>query len=116
MSTFIISLQLDVVIISIGFLLRPMYVGVISDIVVSKWLYLMINFGSFYLGFGKRRNEILKNGKDGRKVLQFYTKEFLDKNMYVCLSLTIVSYTLWSVDKETILKVKNDHLYWIVPI
>lgn len=106
----------DVLIIAVGFILRTMYGGVISDIQVSKWLYLMIIFGSFYLGFGKRRNEILKNGKESRRVLQFYTKEFLDKNMYVCLTLAIVSYTLWSVDKTTILSVGNDLLYWTVPI
>ena len=43
----------------IGFLLRVMYGGVTINVEVSKWLYLMIIFGSFYLGFGKRRNNIL---------------------------------------------------------
>lgn len=107
---------LDVIIIAMGFLLRIMYGGIISSVTVSKWLYLMIIFGSFYMGFGKRRNEIIKNGKNSRKVLQFYTKEFLDKNMYVCLTLAIVSYTLWCVDRNTVLRVNNDLLYWTVPV
>ena len=34
-----------------------------------------------------------------RKELEYYNKDFLDKNMYVCLALAIVSYTLWCVDK-----------------
>ena len=46
--------------------------------------------GAFYLGFGKRRNEIMKNSDKSRSVLKYYNKDFLDKNMYVCLALTIV--------------------------
>ena len=71
----------DVVILVSGFLLRVIYGGLITSIDVSKWLYLMIIFVSFYLGFGKRRNEIIKNGTKSRDVLKFYSKEFLDKNM-----------------------------------
>lgn len=107
---------LDVVVIVVGFLLRTIYGGVIIDIAVSKWLYLMIIFGSFYLGFGKRRNEIIKSGQKSRKVLQFYNKEFLDKNMYVCLTLAMVSYILWCVDRDTILRIGHDLMYWTVPI
>lgn len=107
---------IDVVVLSVGFLLRIIYGGVITDIEVSKWLYLMVIFGSLFMGFGKRRNEIIKNDKESRKVLQFYTKEFLDKNMYVCLTLAIVSYTLWCVDDVTITRINNDLLYWTVPV
>ena len=107
---------IDVVVLSVGFLLRIIYGGIITDIEVSKWLYLMVIFGSLFMGFGKRRNEIIKNDKESRKVLQFYTKEFLDKNMYVCLTLAIVSYTLWCVDDVTITRINNDLLYWTVPV
>ena len=76
----------------------------------------MIIFGSFYLGFGKRRNEIIKNGNKSRKVLSLYNKEFLDKNMYVCLGLAIVSYTLWCVDPATVARIGNDYLLWTIPL
>lgn len=107
---------LDVVVIASGFLLRIMYGGTIASIDVSKWLYLMIIFGSFYLGFGKRRNEIIKSGENSRKVLKYYNKEFLDKNMYVSLTLSMVSYTLWCVDKDTNLRMGHDLLFWTVPL
>ena len=107
---------IDVCILVLGFLLRVFYGGLVIDVYVSKWLYLMIVFGSFYMGFGKRRNEIIKNGSSGRKVLKFYTKEFLDKNMYVALGLAIVSYSLWSVDPTTIARVGNDYLFWTIPL
>ena len=76
----------------------------------------MIIFGAFYLGFGKRRNEIIKNGEKSRKVLKLYNKEFLDKNMYVMLGLAVVSYTLWCVDPVTIARVGNDYLFWTIPL
>lgn len=107
---------IDVVILMSGFVLRVMYGGVVIDVAVSKYLYLMIMFGAFYLGFGKRRNEIIKNGEKSRKVLALYNKEFLDKNMYVCLALAIVSYTLWCVDPITVTRIGNDYLFWTIPI
>jgi len=107
---------IDVVILVSGFVLRVMYGGVVVEVEVSKYLYLMIIFGSFYLGFGKRRNEIIKNGNKSRKVLSLYNKEFLDKNMYVALALAIVSYTLWCVDKATVARIGNDYLFWTIPL
>ena len=107
---------IDVVILVSGFVLRVMYGGVVVDVVVSKYLYLMIIFGSFYLGFGKRRNEMIKNGKKSRKVLEAYNQAFLDKNMYVCLALAIVSYSLWCVDPMTIARTGHDYLFWTIPI
>jgi len=107
---------IDVSIIVLGFVLRVMYGGISINVEVSKYLYLMIIFGSFFLGFGKRRNEIIKNGDKSRKVLSMYNKEFLDKNMYVALSLAIVSYTLWCVDPTTIERIGNDYIFWTIPI
>ena len=107
---------IDVVILVSGFVLRVMYGGVVLDVTVSKFLYLMIIFGAFFLGFGKRRNEIIKNGKKSRSVLALYNKDFLDKNMYTSLVLSIVSYTLWCVDASTIERIGHDYLFWTVPI
>lgn len=107
---------IDVAVIVLGFLLRVIYGGVVVNIEVSKYLFLMIIFGSFYLAFGKRRNEIIKNGEKGRSVLKIYNKEFLDKNMYVAFSLAIVSYTLWCVDPSTIARIGNDYIFWTIPI
>lgn len=107
---------IDVVILVSGFVFRVMFGGVTTSIEVSKWLYLMIIFGAFYLGFGKRRNEIIKNGEKSRKVLELYNKDFLDKNMYVALALAIVAYSLWCVDPTTIARIGNDYLFWTIPL
>ena len=107
---------IDVVILVSGFVLRVIYGGIVTDISVSKYLYLMIIFGAFFLGFGKRRNEIIKNGITSRKSLEKYNKEFLDKNMYVAYALAVVSYTLWCVDPVTIARIGNDYIFWTIPV
>ena len=109
-------LIVDVVILVSGFVFRVMYGGVVTAVEVSKYLYLMIIFGSFYLGFGKRRNEIIKNSTNSRKVLKLYNKDFLDKNMYVCLGLAIISYALWCLDPSTIMRIGNDYIFWTIPL
>ena len=108
---------IDVAILVSGFVLRVYYGGVSSNIEISTWLYLMVMFGSFYLGFGKRRNELKQNKENNtRKVLQFYNKEFLDKNMYVSLGLAIISYSLWCVDPLTKTNITSNYLILTIPL
>lgn len=106
---------LDITILVSGFLIRVLYGGALIGIEVSNWLYLTVMSASFYLGLGKRRNEIIKVGRESRKVLQYYNKSFLDKNMYMCLGLTIVFYSLWSVDSSNVARMGN-MLVWTVPV
>ena len=105
---------IDVFVIVLGFLLRTIYGAIAINIEISNWLYLMIIFLSFYLAFGKRRNEIIQNGTSSRKSLEKYNKDFLDKNMYMCLALAITSYSLWCVDATTINRVGNNYLIWSI--
>lgn len=106
---------IDVAILTAGFLFRLMYGAAVSDIEISSWLYLTVMAGAFYMGLGKRRNEIkfVESSKETgktRSVLKFYTYDFLDKNMYVCLALTDAFYALWAMSRE------NKYVIWTVPI
>lgn len=99
---------LDVVVLASGFLLRVVYGAIACGVEVSGWLYLTVLTGSFYLGLGKRRGEIDSVGMESRTVLSGYTREFLDKNMYVFLGLTIAFYALWARESGARL--------WTVPL
>lgn len=105
---------IDVICLVIGFVLRVIYGASLIDVQVSNWLYLTIISFAFYLALGKRRNE-LQAGGDTRKVLKFYNKEFLDKNMYMFLTLMLVFYSMWCVDESNIAKFDNKLIY-TVPI
>lgn len=100
---------IDVIILAAGFVIRIIYGSLITDIVISGWLYLVTVSGSLYMGLGKRRNE-LKNQNNTREVLKYYNVPFLDKNMYVFVSLTNVFYALWAMDFS------DTRMIWTVPI
>ncbi len=107
----------DIAILVSGFLIRVLYGSVITGIEISNWLYLSVMSMSFYLGLGKRRNELARSSNvSSRKVLKFYTYGFLDKNMYMCLALTVMFYSLWSIDKVTVARIGNSRLIWSVPL
>lgn len=90
---------LDIVILVSGFILRLIFGATITGIALSGWMYLTVLSVSFYLGLGKRRNEIMINEKNStRGVLKHYNYSFLDKNMYLCLALSIVFYSMWAND------------------
>ncbi len=104
----------DVAILAFGFLLRLLYGASVTNIELSNWFYLTTMLGSFYLGFGKRRNEIRNEGTDTRAVLKSYSYNFLDKNMYMCLSLAIVFYSLWTID--VMQELGSTLLIWTIPL
>ena len=103
---------IDVTILAAGFVIRVLYGGNIVDIEVSRWLYLTVLAAAFYMGLGKRRGELLTNGTKSRKVNEFYTHNFLDKNMAVCSGLTLVFYSLWATDPSRM----TQSLFWTIPI
>lgn len=100
---------IDIVILTSGFVLRVLYGGLITGIDISIWLFLVVTCGSLYMGLGKRRNE-LKSTTGTREVLKYYNESFLDKNMYVCVTLTDVFYSLWVLENQ------NHMMRWTIPV
>lgn len=94
---------IDVFCIVLGFIARLYYGSIISNISISNLLYLTVMFASFFLGLGKRRNELLKLSDSARPILKYYNKNFLDKNMYVALTLTVTFYSLWAISQQGLL-------------
>ena len=104
----------DITILAIGFLIRVVYGSVIISIEISNWLYLTILSLSFYMGMGKRRNEFIKQDKkdETREVLKQYSENFLNENMYMFLALSIVFYSLWTLEMSTKLK----YIIYTIPL
>lgn len=94
---------LDIILLSSGFLLRVIYGAVLSEITISNWLYLVVISFSCYMALGKRRNELRNQGTDSnsRRVLRDYSADFLNQNMYMCMTLAIVFYSLWCTDIDS---------------
>lgn len=100
---------LDVALLASGFLLRVLFGSAVTGIAVSDWLSLTVIAISFYLGLGKRRGELSCRGDDTRRVLRFYTYDYLDKYMYLSLGLAITFYALWSMSVAP-------NMVWTVPL
>ena len=108
---------LDVIILVSGFLIRTLYGAYLTTIPISNWLYLFITFTAFYLGFGKRRNELKHSTETNTKNSpKRYPYSFLDKNMYISMALVIVFYSLWTMDSSTVSTYHSNTLVWTVPI
>jgi len=89
----------DIMLLSSFYVLRIYYGAAIVGVKVSDWLLLTVTFAALYLTFGKRRNEFIKS-RDTREVLKYYNQQFLDKFMYLSLTLTLVFYSLWVIEQE----------------
>lgn len=108
---------LDVVIIATGFIFRTVYGGVIINVEISNWVYLTVISGSLYLGLGKRKKELDRMSiHPTRKVLTDYSTNFLDKNMYMCLTLCLMFYSLACIDIKTKAAQMGGDLIWTVPL
>ncbi|MBB6622326.1 decaprenyl-phosphate phosphoribosyltransferase [Clostridium gasigenes] len=91
---------LDVFCISIGFILRLLAGGIATGVETSKWIILCTLFLSLFLGFGKRRNEVIILGEganEHRKNLSQYTVELLNQLINISLTCTIMSYAIYSI-------------------
>jgi len=109
---------LDVFIIALGFVLRIVAGSVATNIYMSKWILLCGFTLSLFLGFTKRRAEIVESGEDfvsHRAVLFHYNPYFLDTMINIVNSLTIITYLFYTIDTATITKFGNK-LFLSLPI
>ena len=91
---------LDVMIIAAGFVLRVAAgVSLIKVDRFSPWLYVVTTLLSLFIGFGKRRAELVLLSKDAnqhRVVFEGYSIPFLDQLITIVSSTTVVSYSLYT--------------------
>lgn len=109
---------LDVFIIALGFVLRIVAGSVATNIYMSKWILLCGFTLSLFLGFTKRRAEIIELGENfvsHRAVLSHYNPYFLDTMINIVNSLTVITYLFYTIDPETTAKFGNK-LFLSLPI
>jgi 4-hydroxybenzoate polyprenyltransferase len=91
---------IDVLVIAAGFLLRVAGgVAVVGVERFSPWLYLVVTLGALFLGFGKRRHELLLLDDDAdthRAILAEYTVPFLDQLIGLVTSTMVIAYSLYT--------------------
>jgi 4-hydroxybenzoate polyprenyltransferase len=109
---------LDVFIIATGFMLRILAGTLGLGIPPSQWLLLCGLMVTLFLGFSKRRAEIIVLSADKtahRKVLEDYSPVLLDKMIVITAAGLIMSYSLYTMSPETILIHRTANLIYTVP-
>lgn len=109
---------LDVFIIAAGFMLRILAGTLGVGIPPSQWLLLCGLMVTLFLGFTKRRAEIiaLSDGKSThRKVLDHYSPVLLDKMVGITAAGLIMSYSLYTMNPDTIRIHGTANLIYTVP-
>lgn len=95
---------LDVFAIATFFLLRLIAGSVAVAVQPSVWLLLCGGLLANYLGFSKRRHELAIMGEDStthRSVLEHYDIRLLDQMSVILLSVTVVSYLMYTLSSQT---------------
>jgi 4-hydroxybenzoate polyprenyltransferase len=95
---------LDVFAIATFFVLRLLAGSAAVGVRPSVWLILCGGLLALYLGFAKRRHEIVLLGQESsthRSVLSQYSTTFLDQISVVLLAVIIVSYIMYTLESET---------------
>lgn len=95
---------LDVMFLAACYIWRAAAGAVAIDVRISPWLLVCTAFGALFLGFNKRRGEILllEGRQSGtRKSLAHYSAAMLSEFQAVTTSGTIISYALYTVLSPT---------------
>lgn len=110
---------LDVFSLATGFVLRVVAGAIVIDVMMSHWLLICTMFLALFLGFSKRRCELVilaQEASQHRHVLMEYDLTFLDIMIGIVTSATVISYTLYTVSPETIHRFHTDKLLLTVPV
>jgi decaprenyl-phosphate phosphoribosyltransferase len=112
---------IDIFVIASNFVIRIFVGSVAANIELSMWIILMTFLLALFMALAKRRDDLLifleKDNKT-RPVLDGYSIGYLDSSMMIMASITIVSYIMYTVSHEVIIKFQTDKLYltalWVI--
>jgi 4-hydroxybenzoate polyprenyltransferase len=109
---------LDVMAIATGFVIRAVAGGVVIGVPVSTWLIICTFLLALFLGFSKRRHELVlleDRAIEHRTALREYSPYFLDQMISVVTASTVVAYAIYTASPEVRDKLGTDKLYLTIP-
>ena len=114
---------LDIICISLGYVLRVLTAIIIIHAEISHWLILMVFLLSMFLAIGKRFDDISKidhkkiNGNI-KKSLIGYSKNFVISSLTFLSSINTVCYILYSMDPTVNIRFNTTYLFltsfWVI--
>ena len=108
----------DVLMVAFGFQIRIFAGAAATHILPSLWLLMCVFVLALFLGFAKRRYEILTLKSDApahRGVLSHYTSYFLDQIIIISSALAIVLYGLYTISAEVVQRLGGYGMFYSTP-
>ena len=107
---------LDVFAISAGFIVRAAAGALAISADPSPWLYICTGLGALFIGFAKRRQEMLTLKDDGtehRASLGGYSLPMLDHLITMLMASTLIAYILYTFTADNL--PPNDAMMFTIP-
>ena len=109
---------LDVLSVSIGFVLRAVAGGVAIGVQVSDWLLVCTLLLALFLALAKRRHELVSlttSATGHRKILAEYSPYLLDQMISVVTASCLTAYAFYTMAPDTVEKYRTERLAWTIP-
>jgi 4-hydroxybenzoate polyprenyltransferase len=112
---------IDIVSISMGFVLRIVAGALAAGVLLTHWLIIITFLLAMCLALGKRRSELIfsnTHSKNIRRSLTGYNLEFINVTLYVLAGCTMVFYLMYCMSEEVADRMGTDKIYytafWVV--
>jgi 4-hydroxybenzoate polyprenyltransferase len=109
---------LDVLSVSLGFVLRPVAGAVAIGAQISEWLLICTILLALFLTLAKRRHELTSlnaSASEHRKSLAEYSPYLLDQMISVVTASCVTAYAFYTTALDTREKFQTDRLVWTLP-
>ena len=110
---------LDVLSISLGFVMRALAGGFAIGAPVTEWLLVLTLLLALFLALAKRRHEITSLGggaSSHRAILAEYSPYLIDQMTSVVTASVVTAYTFYMLSPETVEKFGTAKLSWTLPL
>ena len=108
----------DVLCISLGFVIRAVAGAFAVRVGISDWLVICTILLALFLSLAKRRHELTSLSREAtghRKTLAEYSPYLLDQMINVVTASSLIAYAVYTTAEETRAKFQTDRLSWTIP-
>jgi 4-hydroxybenzoate polyprenyltransferase len=109
---------LDVIAVSLGFVIRAVAGAVAITVQISDWLLICTILLALFLTLAKRRHELTSlnaSASEHRRILAEYSPYLLDQMISVVTASCVTAYAFYTTAPETRDKFQTDKLAWTIP-
>ncbi|PYQ04213.1 MAG: decaprenyl-phosphate phosphoribosyltransferase [Acidobacteria bacterium] len=108
----------DVLSVSLGFVIRAVAGGTAIGVAISDWLLICTVLLALFLSLSKRRHELTSlsgTAAGHRAILAEYSPYLLDQMIGVVTASCLMAYAFYTTAEETRQKFQTDRLAWTIP-